>query len=97
MYTPRQIELLEKIDNGIVNNFLTEANTMPFTASEWIKGISIYNNSSINDLTFVITFPDSSTLTSYVKPKQSYNGQFMPFKTISITGTAASFLAELRR
>jgi hypothetical protein len=97
MSNPRQTELLEKIDFGIVSKFITEATSYPYTHTEYLKGISLYNDSATNNITFVITFPDSSTLTSIVKPKQAYSGQFMPFKIISVTGTAPSFMGELRR
>ena len=95
MSVQRTSQLLETIDSGIVKAVLTELSVYPYVSTEKLKSIAIDNADTTNTLTFTLTYLNSETITNYVKPSTTYEGNYNYFDTIDVVGSN-DFVIELR-
>jgi hypothetical protein len=96
MSEARSTQLLESIDQGLVYQFLNEASTYPYAPAIPLKGLSVNNMSTSDELTVTLTFIDDTTIAIPVPATTVYNGRFEKYKSLSATG-ATPFDIEVRR
>lgn len=79
---------------GLVLAFFSNSDSFPQTVNSKCVAFAAINN-DVSDMTFTLYYVNGGTITGTIPANSAYDGTFLPFNKISISGS--NFQAEVRQ